>query len=212
MFILPRGLIIGALISAPMGPIGMLVIQRTLSKGRWQALFTGIGAALSDLIYCLLTGFCLSFVTDIIDSHKLIIQIAGSVVLALFGIFTFRKNPTRQLRTAEVNANSYWRDFGSGFLFTFSNPAIIFFIIGLFARFTFLQPEFEIVHYVVAYAAICAGALGWWYLVTDLVSRLRKRINLRSLRLINRIVGIILMLMALMGVIVSIYDALRQTL
>jgi len=64
LYILPRALAIGILISAPMGPIGMLVIQRTLSKGRWPAFFTGIGAAFSDLFYCLLTGLGISFITD----------------------------------------------------------------------------------------------------------------------------------------------------
>ncbi len=94
LYILPRGIAIGALISAPMGPIGMLVIQRTLSKGRLPALFTGIGAAFSDLIYCLLTGFCLSFITDFIDSNQLIIpQLIGGAVLAAFGIYLFKKNP-----------------------------------------------------------------------------------------------------------------------
>ena len=85
LYILPRGIAIGVLISAPMGPIGMLVIQRTLGKGRWPGFFTGIGASLSDLIYCLLTGFCLSFMTGFIDSHQLAIQIIGSVVIASFG-------------------------------------------------------------------------------------------------------------------------------
>ncbi|MDE5723946.1 MAG: LysE family transporter, partial [Paramuribaculum sp.] len=68
--IIITGILIGALISAPMGPIGMLVIQRTLNKGRMPAFVTGIGAALSDLIYCLLTGLGLSFVTDFIESNQ----------------------------------------------------------------------------------------------------------------------------------------------
>ena len=84
-YILPRGLVIGLLISAPMGPVGMLVIQRTLGKGRLPGLFTGLGASLSDLIYCLLTGFCMSFMTDFLDRNQLAIQIVGSVVIAAFG-------------------------------------------------------------------------------------------------------------------------------
>lgn len=93
LYILPRGLAIGILISAPMGPIGMLVIQRTLSKGRWPAFFTGIGAALSDLAYCLLTGLGISFITDFIETHQFGLQILGGIVLAAFGIYLFRKTP-----------------------------------------------------------------------------------------------------------------------
>lgn len=191
-----------------MGPIGMLIIQRTLSKGRWQAFFTGIGAALSDLMYCLLAGFGISFITDVIERHQFALQVFGGVVLAAFGLFLFRKNPTRSLKTAEVDGRSYWSDFISGFFLTVSNPLILFFIIGLFARFNFILPEYEIFHYIWAFLTIFSGALLWWYLVTFLVSKLRSRFNVRSLWLVNRIVGTILIAMAVIGVLLAIKDHL----
>ena len=189
-----------------MGPIGMLIIQRTLSKGRWPAFFTGIGAALSDLLYCLLAGFGLSFITDIIERHQFALQVFGSVVLAAFGLYLFRKNPTRSLKAAQVDSRSYWSDFISGFFLTFSNPLILFFIIGLFARFNFILPEFEIFHYIWAYLTIFGGALLWWYFVTFLVSKLRSRFNVRSLWLVNRIVGSILIAMAVIGVLLAVNE------
>lgn len=206
LYILPRGIAIGILISAPMGPIGMLVIQRTLSKGRWPAFFTGIGAALSDIVYSLLTGLCLSFITGFIDTHQLLIQIIGSVVLVAFGLYLFRNNPTRSLRMTAPVPNNYWGDFGSGFLLTFSNPLILFFIIGLFARFNFLLPEFGVHHIVIAYLSLFGGAILWWYLITTLVSRLGRKINVRSLKIINRIIALILITMALAGIVMSLMD------
>lgn len=204
LYILPRGLAIGVLISAPMGPIGMLVIQRTLSKGRLPALFTGIGAAFSDLIYCLLTGFCLSFITGFIDAHQLVIQLIGGAVLAAFGVYLFKKNPTRALKAAQVNAASnYWSDVVTGFLLTFSNPLILFFIIGLFARFNFILPEYSIGHYIAAYLCTLGGAFLWWWLITFLVNKLRRRINVRSLWVINRIIGSILIVMAAVGLVMA---------
>lgn len=202
--ILPCGLAIGVLISAPMGPIGMLVIQRTLSKGRRAAFNTGIGAAMSDLMYCLLTGFCLSFITDFINSHQLLIQIVGSAVLAAFAIYLFRKNPTRALKAAMPAATSYWSDVVSGFALTASNPLILFFIIGLFARFNFILPDFRPYHYLIAYLSILSGALLWWYGITTLVSRLGKRVNVRSLKIINRIIACILIVMAVAGLVMTI--------
>lgn len=200
LYILPRGLAIGALISAPMGPIGMLIIQRTLSKGRWPGLFTGVGAALSDLVYCLLTGFGLSFITDFINEQQQWLQLIGGVVLAIFAIYLFRKNPTRALKTAEQTpANSYWTDFVTGFLLTFSNPLILFFIVGLFARFSLVLPDYGLHHYIFAYVCLFGGALLWWYGVTWLVNRLRRRFNVRALWLVNRIIAIILMAMAAVG-------------
>lgn len=204
LYIIIRGLAIGILISAPMGPIGMLCIQRTLNKGRWPAFYTGVGAALSDLCYCLLAGLGLSFVTDFIESHQLLLQILGSFVLAGFGIYLFRKNPARSLKTPTENANSTWMDFVSGFLFTFSNPLILFFIIGLFARFNFLQPEFNTYHYIAGYTSIIIGALLWWFLITFGVNKVRRHFNVRSLWLINRTIASILIVMAVVGCVIGI--------
>ena len=180
----------------------------SLSKGRWAGFFTGIGAALSDLIYCLLTGFGISFITDLIERHQFLLQVVGGIVLVAFGVYLFRKNPTRALKTAQVDATDYWSDFVTGFLLTFSNPLILFFIIGLFARFNFILPEYEIFHYIWAYVTIFGGALIWWYLITFLVSKLRNRFNVRSLWLVNRIVGSLLVAMALIGVVLAVKDHL----
>ncbi len=210
LYILPRGLAIGALISAPMGPIGMLIIQRTLSKGRWPGMFTGVGAALSDLVYCLLTGFCLSFITDFITEQQLWLQLAGGVVLAVFAIYLFRKNPTRALKSAGgAPATSYWTDFATGFILTFSNPLILFFIVGLFARFSFFQTDYDTAHYTAAFVSILSGALLWWWCVTWIVNRLRRCFNVRSLWLVNRIIAFILMAMAAVGFSMALKDLLQ---
>lgn len=207
LYILPRGLAIGALISAPMGPIGMLIIQRTLSKGRRAGMFTGIGAALSDLLYSLLTGFGLSFITDFINEQQQWLQLIGGIVLGIFALYLFRKNPTRTLKTADgTPATSYWADFMTGFLLTFSNPLILFFIVGLFARFNLILPEFGIHHYIFVYICLLSGALLWWWGVTWLVSRLRKRFNVRSLWLVNRIVAILLMVMGVIGITMAVIE------
>ncbi len=179
-----RGILIGILVSAPMGPIGMLCIQRTLNRGRWPAFYTGVGAGLSDLIYCLLTGLGLSFVTDFVQDNQSLLQLIGSVVLLM----------------------SNWKDFVTGFLLTFSNPFILFFIIGLFARFSFLAPEFEAYHYVAGYISIFAGAVMWWFGVTWIVNKMRSHFNIRSLWLLNRIVGALIMLMGAIGLVTALHE------
>ena len=199
LYMVVRGLAIGALISAPMGPIGMLCIQRTLNKGRRAAFFTGIGAALSDLTYCLLTGLGMSFITDFILAKELMLQVIGSVVLIAFALYLFKKNPTLALKKPDTSPNTFWKDFGTGFLFTFANPLILFFIIGLFARFNFLLPEFRYYHYILGYASIFGGALLWWWLITFFVNKVRAHFNVRSLWIFNRIISGILILMALVG-------------
>ncbi|MCM1522185.1 MAG: LysE family transporter [Muribaculaceae bacterium] len=201
-----RGVLIGLLVSAPMGPIGMLVIQRTLNRGRWPAFFTGVGAGLSDLIYCLLTGLGLSFVTDFIETHQSLLQLIGSIVLAVYAGYLFVSNPSRRLSPGRVTTHGYWRDFATGFLFTFSNPLILFLIIGLFARFSFLAPEFAAYHYVAGYIAILAGAVAWWFGVTWFVDKVRGHFNLRSLWLLNRILAAVILIMGAVGLVTAIGD------
>lgn len=208
IYVLIRGFAIGVLISAPMGPIGMLVIQRTLDKGRWPAFFTGIGASISDLFYCVLTGTGIAFITDFIASQQFWLQLLGSVAIAIFGIYLFRKNPSRQLKRTDMpEASSNWKDVVTGFLLTVSNPLILFFIIGLFARFNFLLPEFRYYHYFAGYMSIAIGALAWWFLITLLVNKMRAHFNVRSLYLVNRIIGSLLLVFALIGTVTAIVDA-----
>lgn len=206
LYILFSGFFIGVFISAPMGPIGMLVIQRTLYKGRSAALSTGVGAALSDIFYCILTGMGLSFVTDFITSNQDILTIIGSVVLIIYGLYLFRANPSRSLQRSSTQQNTYWRDFGTGFLFTFSNPLILFFIAALFARFNFMDTRYQIIHYFFGYIAIAAGALCWWMMITFFVNKVRAHFNVRSMWLINRIIASILLIMALWGFFHGIFN------
>lgn len=199
------GVIIGILVSAPMGPIGMLCIQRTLNKGRWPAFFTGIGAALSDLIYSLLAGLGLAFITDFIDNNRSFLQLVGSIVLVAFGLYLFRKNPAGSIKRPSEQTNNYWIDFVTGFLFTFSNPLILFFIISLFTQFDFFGADhYHFYHYILGYASIFGGALLWWYAITFFVNKVRAHFNVRSLWLINRCIGSFLIVMALIGIFISV--------
>ncbi|ROT07022.1 LysE family translocator [Muribaculaceae bacterium Isolate-104 (HZI)] len=208
-YILLTGILIGILISAPMGPIGMLVIQRTLNKGRTAAFFTGVGASLSDIVYCLLTGLGLSFVTDFIESNQNLLQVIGSLVLIIYAVYLFKNNPSRSLKPPVESATNYWRDFVTGFLFTFSNPLILFFIIGLFARFNFLDTHYRFYHYIIGYTSIIVGAVGWWFLITFFVNKVRAHFNVRSLWLVNRSIAVILLIMSTVGFVLGIKELLH---
>ena len=204
IYMLWRGLAIGVIISAPMGPVGILCVQRTLEKGRRTGFYTGVGAALSDLIYCLITGFGLSFVEEFLKSNQNVIQLIGSVVLAVFGVYLFRSNPSRTLRKPDSKDSSPQKDILSGFLFTFSNPLIVFLIIGLFARFNFLLPEITWFDYIIGFISVIVGALGWWWVVTFAINKVRAHFNLRSMWLINKIIGGVIMIFAIVGAVSAI--------
>ena len=200
-----RGIAIGILISAQMGPVGILCIQRTLDKGRRPGFYTGVGAAISDLFYCLLTGFGLSFIQEFLEHNQNVIQLVGSAVLIGFGIYLFKKNPASSLKPAvRPEPVSPKKNILGGFLFTFSNPLILFLIIGLFARFNFPVPEVKFYHYIIGFLAIFTGAVAWWWMVTFAIDKVRAHFNLRSMWLINRIIGTIILLFAIVGIVTGI--------
>lgn len=192
-----KGLLIGIVASAPMGPVGVLCVQRTLNKGRWFGLATGVGASLSDLIYALITGYGMSFVVDIIEDVKVAfwIKVVGSVLLFLFGLFTFRSNPVDKVKPVSHNKGTLVHNFVTGFLVTFSNPLIIFLFVAMFGQFTFILPDNPLPQ-IVGYVFIVVGALLWWFGLTWLIDKVRNRFNVRGIWLINRIIGIVVMVVS----------------
>lgn len=193
-----------------MGPIGILCVQRTLNKGRHSGFFTGVGAAASDLFYCLLTGLGISLVTDFIADHVNILQIVGSVILIIYALYMIVHNPVSQIKENLDQREDHWRDMVTGFLFTLSNPLIMFLIIPLFARFGFPLPEYKFYHVILGYAFIVAGALLWWAVITFFVDKVRTHFNIRSMWLINRIIGIIILLLSIYGLATGIYAYLQE--
>ena len=116
--ILWKGFIIGVVVSAPLGPVGVLCIQRTLNKGRWYGFITGLGASLSDIAYALLTGYGMSFVFDYVNKNIFYLQLFGSIMLLAFGIYTFRSNPVQSIRPVSTNKGSNFQYFITAFAVT----------------------------------------------------------------------------------------------
>ena len=79
-----KGLLIGVFVSAPVGPIGVLCVQRTLNGGKWHGIFTSLGAICSDLLYAIIAIFSMSIVIDFIESHQLLLQIVGTLIVFIF--------------------------------------------------------------------------------------------------------------------------------
>ncbi len=201
--LLIKGFIIGVVVSAPLGPVGVLCVQRTLNKGRWYGFVTGLGATISDIIYALITGYGMSFISDTISQHIFLFQWLGSVMLFLFGLYTFRSNPVRSLRPVSTTKGTYLHNFVTAFFVTISNPLIIFLFIGLFARFAFADPSYQVYEQISSYFGIVVGAVTWWFAITFGVNKVRKRFDLRGIWMINRVVGIVVMAVSVIGAILT---------
>lgn len=201
--ILLKGIIVGIVVSAPLGPVGVLCIQRTLNKGRWFGFVTGLGAALSDICYALMTGYGMSFMDEFLIRHQVLLQIIGSVMLLAFGVYTFRSNPVKSLRPRSHNRGTYLHNFVTAFFVTFSNPLIIFLFIGLFARMSFVMPGSHIGLQLIGYLAIIIGAVAWWFGITYFVNKVRTRFNVRGIWVLNRVIGVAVSIAALVGLVLS---------
>ena len=194
--IILKGFLIGVIVSAPMGPIGLLCVQRTLNKGPLHGFFSGVGAAFSDVIYAGITSLGMGFIIDFITDNQYTLQIIGCILLIVFGIYVFRSNPFKRLRDPKENINLYSQDIVTAFFLTLSNPLIIFLFIALFARFNFIAPEEKLFSILLGLVSILFGALFWWFIITFLVGKLRKKMNLRSLWIMNRTVGVVIIVLS----------------
>jgi len=198
-----KGFIIGIFVSAPWGgPISLLCIQRTLNKGRWYGFSTGVGATCSDLIYALLTCLGMGIVIEFVETNQQILQIIGSLLLVFFGIYIYRSNPTKNITRVNDGTNTLFQNGLTSFLLTLSNPLVIFYIITLLARFNFISSANKGWSIVVGITGIVVGALSWWFLVTTLVEKLRSNFNLRRLWIMNRIVGVVLIISSIVWLVV----------
>ncbi len=204
IYIIIKGLFIGFLSSAPMGPVGMLCVQRTLNEGRKNGLITGIGAVVGDMLIALLAiiaALGMGFSTEFIQQHEGPLKVIGSIVLIVFGYVVFNKNPSKSLTKLKENKISSWKVFISSFFLTISNIATLFLYIALFARFNVIDADKPFGYDLISILFIGIGAFLWWLLVTYLVSKLRSHFNPRGLQIFNKIIGSLLILLGVAGII-----------
>jgi threonine/homoserine/homoserine lactone efflux protein len=203
-----KGIIIGVVVSAPMGPIGLLCVQRTLNKGRWHGFFSGLGAAFSDLFYAAITCMGMGIIIRFITDNQNTLQIIGSILLLFFGIYTCFSNPSKNLKRPRggIRSNSYSQDAVTAFFLTLSNPFIIFLYLALFTRFNLILPDEKLHSMVLGLVGIFSGALLWWFAITYFVGKLRKAFNVRGLWFMNKIIGVIIVCLSLFGIAYSLVN------
>ena len=205
-----KGILIGVIASAPMGPVGILSIQRTLNKGRWIGFITGVGAAASDIFYALITGLGMSFVMDFINNehNKYLLQISGSIMLFIFGIYCFKSNPMKNAHKSSNKKGTLTHNAITAFFVTLSNPLIIFLFMATFAQFAFVIPDHPL-EMSVGYLSIVLGALLWWFGLTWLIDKVRNIFDPNGITIINKVIGSVVMifsLIALFGLVFNLYQ------
>lgn len=199
-----QGLVVGFLVSVPLGPIGVLVIQRTVNKSRNAGLFSGMGAATSDTFYAIVAGFSLTIIIDFIRQHQMIFQVFGALILLTLGFYIFFKNPVHDLRRNKRRGTTHFQDYISSFFITVANPLVIFVFLAVFASSGLVLNIREPDHALVIIGGVFIGACSWWFTLSGLVSLFKHRINLRVLWWFNKSAGIMVWLFVLVTMIVVI--------
>ena len=139
------GLCVGLASSVTVGPVAVLCIQRTLSRGYFSGIFSGLGVASADTLMAILSFTLYALLKDYIDKYNTAIMICGGIFVIIVGIFIFFKNPVPQVRKNRTGKNELWQDFASMFGFTLANFAIIIpYILAFFTMFNIdLAPSNE---------------------------------------------------------------------
>jgi threonine/homoserine/homoserine lactone efflux protein len=192
MSLFVQGLLIGFSIAAPVGPIGVLCIRRTLAEGRLYGLVSGLGAATADAFYGVIAGFGLTFVSSFLIAQQTWLRLFGGLFLIYLGIKTLLASPSAV--TIEVEENSgLWSAFASTFLLTLTNPLTILSFAAIFAGLGLSAAERSYQDAITLVLGVFLGSAAWWFLLSGGVSLFRSRVTYRSMLWINRIAGLIIL-------------------
>ncbi len=184
-----KGIIAGILISIPLGPMAVLVIQRTLNKGRVSGMVSGLGIAVADTIYACIAAVGLKIILRFIEQQQVYFQILGSLLILVVGIRIFTANPVRQLRMQRSGKRNLFQDFLSTAFMTLSNPFTVFVLIALYAGMNVHQEHLSAFELSGLILAVFGGCLLWWFIISTVAYSLRNRFRLRSLWWMNKITG-----------------------
>ena len=188
-----KGMLIGFSIAAPVGPIGILCIRRTLASGRLSGLLSGLGAATADAFYGLLSAGGLAVVSAFLIGHQAWLHLVGGVFLCYLGVRTFLTKPPSVVENqTEQKAFSRFKDYSSTLLLTLTNPmtilsfAAIFGGLGLGSAPGGFTPAGSLV------GGVFLGSAAWWMLLSIGVGLLRRKVSTGLLVWVNRVSGLVI--------------------
>ena len=185
--ILPKGVLLGLSIAAPVGPIGVLTIRRTIGDGFRMGFATGLGAATADATYGLIAAFGLTAIMTMLTDHADLIRLIGGIMLLVIGTRAFwhARNsglgPAAETGRALTPLGSYAQTVG----LTLTNPMTILSFIGMFAGIGISSGGGELANAIALVAGVGLGSALWWLSLSYITSRLRHRLSKGAVRAIN---------------------------
>jgi threonine/homoserine/homoserine lactone efflux protein len=189
-----RGLILGFVIAAPVGPIGVLCVHRTLIKGKIHGLISGLGAATADAVYGFIAALGLTFISSFLIEQRLLLRVIGAVFLCGLGIRTFFSKTAKKPGVVEGQGLAY--NYGSTFFLTLMNPMTILVFAAIFAGLGITNSHHGFAGLLIV--GVFAGSGLWWILLTNVAGLFRHKINRDNLIWLNRISGTIITIFGLL--------------
>lgn len=195
-----KGFAVGMCASAPVGPIAILVVQKSLSKGHKAGFVSGLGASVVDTFYASIAIFALAFAQRLIEEHQNLILLVGGAVMCIVGVSMAFSNPFRKMKSEDQSSVSP-KDFGQAVAMGLSNPMAIFVMFTLFAFFGLADDAPHTWEVTPIILSVSLGSVTYWFSISWLLSRFRKRFRLRTILWISRITGAIVVIIgiALLG-------------
>lgn len=191
------GFVVGLASSITVGPVAVMVIQRTLSNSRGSGLVSGIGVACADTSMAVIAFFCYSMLESLISQYTDILSIVGGTVVMIMGVYIFLHNPMSQIRRNRTGKSMLVQDFISIFSFTLTFFYVIIpYLLAFFSMFGSISggEESSIAGSIMVIAGFFIGAVAWWMSLTMLLSIFRRKIKPRHMVIINRVAGVIVLL------------------
>jgi threonine/homoserine/homoserine lactone efflux protein len=194
-----KGFVIGFIIAAPVGPINIMCVRRTIVHGRLAGLATGSGAALADTILGAIAIFGLAFLEQFLLHERFWLALAGALFLAVLGFRSLTKPPPKLVSGRDPT--SLVGDFTSSFALTLTNPITILSFFGIFAAFG-VHPDDQIgPDDWVTLLGVMSGALAWWLIVISFAGMFHGRFTVSGLVWANRIAGVVMLVFAVVVLI-----------
>jgi threonine/homoserine/homoserine lactone efflux protein len=183
-----RGLVIGFSIAAPVGPIGVLCVRRTLADGRVFGLLSGLGAATADAIYGCIAGFGLTLILDFMVDHLVWLRLVGGAFLLYLGVRTFTSKVAEE--PASAKGAGLAGAYASTLFLTLTNPVTILSFVGIFAGLGLAESNAG--GAVLTVLGVFLGSALWWLTLSGVVGLFRERLGQGILRWVNRISGVVI--------------------
>jgi threonine/homoserine/homoserine lactone efflux protein len=186
-----KGFVIGISIAAPVGPIGILCIQRTLTGGKIHGLITGLGAATADAVYGCIAAFGLTCISNFLVRQHDWFRLLGGIFLCYLGVRAFLAKPSAQNRSG--HRHSKVATYGTTFLLTLSNPMTILSFAAIFAGLGIVHAD---AHYAAASLLVLGVFTGsgiWWLVLSSSTGLFREKLLKGNLTWVNKISGVIIL-------------------